>query len=439
MRKKNTSMAKVDFVEELNSMTFQERQAIEEDIHGVSEVIQETEDFVTQKIAEMNVSLNHMPVSANRNAWDRAVYLKPGLKHDRDHFLMFLRARSFVPFDAAHLLIKYYQAKREIWGDDLLIHRVTFQDLSPLEQEIATSGVYCMFPSSDQRDSTGRGIAITRMNLYDVGDPAKARAFTRAVIYLETSSLLDDSSIQRRGTIILMDFRGTMKSTKFQMLRYMLSTVHIFECAPIRRLANIGLNENTGLVLKTDEDRARGMLKKDGRARTRTLHGSKIELDYQLRSLGIRVGDCLDLSRNPSNDAMSRENMTKRIQKRLQAEEQLRQYQAPYMDPESPIAIFPNTQDILMGNKVVAMTWPGNVQFKRVISEEAVRYMVASHKTAMARNVVTLLRTKYQARFLTRTDTQWETMDPDGEVLRKVTQALRDEARKSITPLPIRK
>jgi len=42
---------------------------------------------------------------------------------------MFLRARRFEPDDAAILLAAYFQAKRDLFGDDVLIHRITWDDV----------------------------------------------------------------------------------------------------------------------------------------------------------------------------------------------------------------------------------------------------------------------------------------------------------------------
>jgi len=67
--------------------------------------------------------------SRRKQAWDRAVFLRPGLNEDRSMYLMFLRARRFEPTDAAELMVAYFQAKRDLFGDDLLIHRITWSDV----------------------------------------------------------------------------------------------------------------------------------------------------------------------------------------------------------------------------------------------------------------------------------------------------------------------
>jgi len=117
-----------DLAKDLNAMTFAERQAMEEDIHGAGNVIEETPEFVTEKIEKMREALDHMNMK-RRQAWERAVFLRPALNGDRNLHLTFLRARRYRPDDAATLMAAYYQTKRDLFGDDLLIHRITWNDV----------------------------------------------------------------------------------------------------------------------------------------------------------------------------------------------------------------------------------------------------------------------------------------------------------------------
>jgi len=120
-----------DLAKDMNTLSFAERQAMEEDIHGVADVIEETSEFVTKKIEEMRQALASLS-SIQRQSWDRAVFLRPGLAKDRGLHLIFLRARQFRVKDAAQLMASYFRAKRDLFGDDLLIHRITWNDVGVL-------------------------------------------------------------------------------------------------------------------------------------------------------------------------------------------------------------------------------------------------------------------------------------------------------------------
>jgi len=113
---------------EMNALTFEERQAMEADIHGVSDIIKETPEFLKEHISQMQEELSKL--NPRRQAWDRAVFLRPSLAEDQRLYIMCLRARRFRPHDSALLLAAYFRAKLDLFGDELLIHRITWNDVS---------------------------------------------------------------------------------------------------------------------------------------------------------------------------------------------------------------------------------------------------------------------------------------------------------------------
>jgi len=117
-----------DLAVDMNALSFAERQAVEEDIHGVADVIEQTPHFVAAKIEEMKEALGRL-TALQRQAWDRVVFLRPALAEDLKSYLMFLRARRFRAVDAAGAMAAYFQAKRDLFGEDLLIHRITWNDV----------------------------------------------------------------------------------------------------------------------------------------------------------------------------------------------------------------------------------------------------------------------------------------------------------------------
>lgn len=205
-----------DLAADMNALSFTERQAMEEDIHGVSDTIPETEDFVNERIGEMKNYLKNMPITTKRDAWDRAVFLRPALSSDRALYLMFLRARRFDAFDAANLLVKFYEMKRLLYGDDLLIHRIRWSDLKQEEQEYATSGIYQLAHGYER---AGRGVGFHQFRRWDVTiDP---KVVLRSCIFLYMTMIQDNTEMQQKGIVSIFDFRGTWTSSKFQMAQYL--------------------------------------------------------------------------------------------------------------------------------------------------------------------------------------------------------------------------
>jgi len=109
------SYTDADLAAYLNALSFGERQRVEEDIHGVADVTEETFDYVSAKIEEMQQALSRLSPQ-QRQAWDRAVFLRPAFAEDPKFHLMFLRAHRFRHDDAAVLLQHTFE-QNEIFGE----------------------------------------------------------------------------------------------------------------------------------------------------------------------------------------------------------------------------------------------------------------------------------------------------------------------------------
>jgi len=177
--------------------------------------------------------------------------------------------------------------------------------------------------------------------------------------------------------------------------------------------------------------RIRHLLPADFRMRVRLHLGSTLEAEYSLRTFGIDVSDQL----SAPEDAKC-EGIDESIRKRQHLDEEWRQSEAPYRDPASLIALYPNPQDIIMGrNQAVTVKWPGNVLYRKVIHQFADRYVelqsIASdriERTAISLEILHLLRGQYNARFLSRNDDSWTVIN-DWEAQKKISHSLRSSAR----------
>jgi len=133
------------------------------------------------------------------------------------------------------------------------------------------------------------------------------------------------------------------------------------------------------------------------------------------------------------------------IRQRQELDETWRLFEAPYRDPSSRVALFPNPQDIILGrNKAVAMTWSGNILYHKVIQQNVHRYIDAQAigtericKTLISIEILHILNHKFDARFLSRKDTMWEVLD-DFEAQKNISQALRTLAREILCRPPLK-
>lgn len=134
------------------------------------------------------------------------------------------------------------------------------------------------------------------------------------------------------------------------------------------------------------------------------------------------------------NNPISRSSMEAEIKKLQAKEEEWRKSEAPYRDPKSKVALFPNPQDVILGrNKKIASTWPGNLVYNRLIEQYGHRYVQAKghdriDKTLLTVEFIHVLQSEYRARFLVRKETVWEVASME-DIQVKVSQAMRFQAR----------
>jgi hypothetical protein len=333
---------------------------------------------------------------------------------------MFLRAKRFDPEDAAYLMVVYFQSKLELFGDELLVQKITWTDLTHNEQEMVKDGGYLHLKGYECK---GRVILYVRVCTWDLADPL---GLVRGTWYIN-SAIEDDAEQQRRGAILMLDLKGQIKHTPMEIVKFFATVQKHMETILFRVDCVHILYDNP--ALDSFFKSLLGVLRKDFRLRHRFHFGSALEIQYSLRTFGINVEDYL----GPDQDSCFRENNVRYLQERLRIEEEWRQREEPFTRPTSKIALYPNRNDILLGRHKVAPTWPGNMMYNKLIDSQAPRYVLANgharlEKTLIAWQTIHVLHREYGARFLTRKEDCWEAME-EAEVQPKVSQSLRVAAR----------
>ena len=179
-------------------------------------------------------------------------------------------------------------------------------------------------------------------------------------------------------------------------------------------------------------------LSRTRRIRSRVHAGSWMEIQYSLRRYGIDIGaDWLggDVDGSP----FSTQSIEHASQEYFRMDAAWKRNEAPYCDPSSDIALYPNPQDIIIGkNRHAAMTWPGNMTYKTLVKQYAIAYGLANNtheKLIIAIETLERLKTHHQARFLTRKEeTDWVALSNE-EARLKVSRSLRDEVNRVMKPL----
>jgi hypothetical protein len=124
------------------------------ELHGVSDVIEETPELIERCLFDLETGIQKIPKKA---AYDQAKATAPESVDCRKFRLMFLRAERFDANNAAARLVKYFEGKLKLFGADKLTKIITMEDLD--EDDLATlkSGYLQLLP---ERDRAGRAIIV---------------------------------------------------------------------------------------------------------------------------------------------------------------------------------------------------------------------------------------------------------------------------------------
>lgn len=139
---------------EMRQLTFQDRNAIQEEIHGVRGVqYTETPVMVSESLARLSEELASI---AFKPAFDRAQTLPETYVNGSDFRLRFLRCEEFDAAKAAKRIVVFLDLLFENFGLDALIRPIRLTDLSKTELEILRAGhiMQCL----PFRDRSGRRI-----------------------------------------------------------------------------------------------------------------------------------------------------------------------------------------------------------------------------------------------------------------------------------------
>ena len=139
--------------EELNQLSMEEREKACFDIHGVSDPVKETPNFVRERLAQLERELAGIE---KKQAFDTAARHNLSMVANPQFRLKFLRAESFVVERAAQRLVAFWEAKLELFGADKLTRDILLSDLqSPNDLAVIESGLFQLLPL---RDRAGRAV-----------------------------------------------------------------------------------------------------------------------------------------------------------------------------------------------------------------------------------------------------------------------------------------
>ncbi len=145
------------YAKDMFELTGQEREEALQDIHGVSDTIEETPEFVQEHRQHLQQELLLL-VSRPRHktfAYQQAMKQDTSYVCSREFQVLFLRADRWRARDAAARLIAFLETKLELFGSQLLTKRITISHLSKDDRKSLESGFFQLL---SVRDAGGRAL-----------------------------------------------------------------------------------------------------------------------------------------------------------------------------------------------------------------------------------------------------------------------------------------
>ena len=137
-------------------LSFKDRNAIDEEVHGVKNLSrEETPELLQESMRQLSVELSKIP---NKVAFDRSqrLYANNTYVNTADFRLRFLRCEYFDAKKAAVRMVNFLDFVDGLFDGDLVLQRpIQLTDFSKAEMKMLRSGIYQLLP---YRDRSGRPI-----------------------------------------------------------------------------------------------------------------------------------------------------------------------------------------------------------------------------------------------------------------------------------------
>lgn len=201
---------------QMSKLSMDEREKAYFDIHGITNVIEETPQMIEQSIQALDDQLTRLKEAT---AYDQALSQNPSYVENYSFRLKFLRADRFDAKKAALRLARHFEAKLDLFGPSKLVQDITQQDL----QEGDMDGLVCFIGHLPVRDSVGRLVRLT-MSQEDDRHMASPEGVVR--IHLQACSLKLWSRFKTQQISLSLFLRHSYE-------RYFM---HYVSCQTTRRL-----------------------------------------------------------------------------------------------------------------------------------------------------------------------------------------------------------
>eukprot|EP00980_Cylindrotheca_fusiformis_P011879 scaffold2828_cov126-Cylindrotheca_fusiformis.AAC.5 len=257
----------------MNQLSHEEREMGQEDLHGVSAEIVEDLDELETSLQQLD---RHLNAYKQGTAYETAERMNPEYVSDRDFRIMFLRGNRYDAKSSTFQMIRFFEAKLQLFGRDKLVQDISLRDLDENDRKSLQKGSRQILPSFD---SANRAILLKlpgRRSFKTVENEL------RASFYI-VMKLLESREVQIRGIVVVLYAIGRFRDST--------NGVGYAENAKLWLSLPVHM---AGVHFCTDSlkeylliSAAVSLLPLKMRSRMKAYMGSHLECQYRLTSYGI--------------------------------------------------------------------------------------------------------------------------------------------------------
>lgn len=285
----------------LNNLTNKQRDTVYHELHGVDNIVEETEEFVASHMEALGTEIDRVKLSHHKGlAYKLAEIISSKYVGDSLFRLKFLRSEKFNVRKCADRMIRFFDCKLHFFGAAKLCDDIALADLDNDDMASLRAGFMQILPV---RDQAGRSIFLllpslqTYKHIKNMVSRQNSRIMKtifvisryirickmRVLFYLLVS-MVDDKETQKRGGSLIVYHSGKFELKSFDT-RTVAQKCWLLDCLPIRTCSLHHCYSDPGFRYTINIEMH--FLSEEARARTKLHYGSHNECAHALQTYGV--------------------------------------------------------------------------------------------------------------------------------------------------------
>ncbi|CAJ1938432.1 unnamed protein product [Cylindrotheca closterium] len=384
---------------QMMELSMKDREKVYMDVHGVRQGPTETEEAIEKGLDSMHREIDKLK---DKRAYDLALSMNSEYVENRSFQLAFLRADSFDAKKGALRIVRFFQLKLDLFGEDKLVLDIVQDDLGREAMHEIYSG---RKQGLDAQDRTGRWI-----NFAIVGTENSLRALLQRAYY-NTMVAIRKPEAQENGFVSVI--YGVGNQSDVTKVPNPWNLTRMMQAMPVRIEAIHFCHDS--VIYRVLFGIVKTALSPFVKIRSRTHYGTHDEVISSLAGFGIASGTIpVTKGGEISNLQAFRERLME-----MRAEER-------HQQPRRDKVHVPFKADVLFGKGTPFQTHPGNIQLRSLVTERYKMYQKAEkrgRKKQIAQEIVQIIH-QNAGLFLRPDGDSWVCVDNDGAI-QKVSALFR--------------